>query len=64
MDKSPKVKRLYKVLFILMDIESVLWDIAEFIIKPVAKCRGFVTRKIAKEMGIEEPSQEKIDVKM
>lgn len=64
MDKSQKVKRLYKVLSILMDIESVLWDIAEFIIKPVAKCRGFVTRKIAKEMGIEEPSQENTNVKM
>lgn len=64
MDKSPKVKRLYKTLFIIMDIESVLWDIAEFIIKPVAKCRGFVTRKIAKEMGIEEPSQENTNVKM
>jgi len=57
MEKSPKVKALYKVMFILMDIESVLWDIADFIIKPVAICRGIVTRKIAKKLGIEEQKQ-------
>jgi hypothetical protein len=53
MDKSPKQpKFLYKILYLLMDLESLMWDIADFIIKPVAKCRGFVTRRIAKKLGL------------
>lgn len=61
MDKSPKqTKRLYKLLYFIMDVESLLWDIAEFIIKPVAKCRQFVTRKIAINLVLEEPKQEEI----
>lgn len=61
MDKSPKqTKFLYRILYFLMDVESLLWDIAEFIIKPVAKCRGFVTRKIARNLGLDEPKQEEI----
>lgn len=39
---------LYKVLDILIIIESIMWDIASFIIKPVAWFRRKVAEKLSK----------------
>jgi hypothetical protein len=35
-----------------MEIESLVWDVAEFIVKPVSLCRGFIVRKLAKLKNI------------
>lgn len=54
MNKSQTVlvKFLYFILFRLMDIESALWDIAEFIIKPIAMFKGIIIKKLAKLQNI------------
>lgn len=45
MENTPrKIKILYFVMFRLMDLESILWDIGDFLIKPIATLR----RKVAK----------------
>lgn len=44
MENTPrKIKILYFAMFRLMDLESILWDIGEFLIKPIATLR----RKVA-----------------
>lgn len=50
MEKSPiklvKIKILYFVMYRLMDLESIMWDIAEIFIKPVALLRRGVANII------------------
>jgi hypothetical protein len=47
MEKSPiKLKILYFIMYRLMDLESIMWDIADFIIKPVALLRRGVANII------------------
>lgn len=47
MENTPrKIKILYFVMFRLMDLESIMWDIAEFLIKPVALLRRGVANII------------------
>lgn len=41
-----RLKRLYSIMFFILDIENALWDIAEFIIKPVKLFRGVFVYKI------------------
>ena len=36
----------YFVLYRLMDIESIMWDVADFLIKPVAFLKGRWLRRI------------------
>lgn len=57
--QSPIIKILYFILFRLMDLESILWDISEALIWPIAKTRGFIVRKIAKLLNIEEKTNDK-----
>lgn len=54
MDKSPKIKLLYSLLYFIMDVESLQWDLADFLIKPTALFRGFLVRKIALKLGIND----------
>lgn len=42
-----KIKALYFILYRIMDLESLLWDLADIIIKPVAYLRRSVVRKIS-----------------
>ena len=51
MNKS-QIKVLYFILWRVMDIESLLWDIASFIIKPVAILRKIIINKLAKLQNI------------
>ncbi len=51
-NKSPKLKILYFILYRIMDMESLLWDITEFIVKPIAKMRQVITNIIAKELNL------------
>lgn len=47
MENTPrKLKILYFVMFRLMDLESIMWDIAEFFIKPIALLRRGVANII------------------
>jgi hypothetical protein len=47
-NKPPfKVKALYLFLYFLMDVESALWDIAEFLIKPTALLRRWIAYRIS-----------------
>ena len=43
-----KIKILYFVLYRLMDLESLLWAIADIIIRPVSKLRNWITYRISK----------------
>lgn len=51
MNKS-QIKVLYFILWRVMDLESLLWDIASFIIKPVAILRKIIINKLAKLQNI------------
>jgi len=49
MDYKQLVKNiLYFILYCLMDIEEIMWNIADFIIKPVALLRRWVAYRISK----------------
>lgn len=43
-----KVKFLYAMLYLLLDIENLWWKIAEIIIKPTATLRRWVAYQISK----------------
>jgi len=47
MTKDFKLKIMYSVLNLLIDLESLLWDIAEFFIYPTAKFRRWVAYRIS-----------------
>jgi hypothetical protein len=46
-NKQIKIKILYSVLLFLIDIEGLLWDIAEFLIKPLALLRRWVAYRLS-----------------
>lgn len=49
MDNQQLVKNvLYFILYRLMDVEEIMWNIAEFIIKPVVIVRRKVAEAISK----------------
>ncbi len=48
MKNNFKIKSLYLILDFLIQLESLLWDISEIIIKPVAWVRRQVADKLSK----------------
>jgi len=54
MGNKPKKKIrliiLYFILFRIIDIESIMWDIADFMIKPFSKLRHFIALIIKKQL--------------
>lgn len=54
LNKSPKIKILYFLLYRVMDLESLQWDIADFLIKPTALFKAYIIRKIARKLGIDD----------
>lgn len=49
MDYKQLVKKIaYFILYSLMDIENLLWNIADIIIYPVARLRKWVIYRISK----------------
>ena len=47
MENQFKVKVMYAILYFLMDMENFLWDLADFIIYPVAWLRRWVAYRIS-----------------
>lgn len=48
MNESIAKRFLYSILYFLMDIETLMWDFTEFIIKPIVWLRRKVAYKISK----------------
>jgi len=46
--KKRKIKILYAILYILLDIENLWWKIAELIVKPLATLRRYVAYLLSK----------------
>lgn len=49
-----KIKRLYSIMFFILDVENALWSIADIIIRPVKLLRGVFVYKIKKIIDSEE----------
>lgn len=45
--KKRKIKILYAILYILLDIENLWWKIADLIIKPLAILRRWVAYRLS-----------------
>lgn len=52
-NKTLGIKLLYWIMFRLMDCESILWWVADHIIKPTALLRRYIAKVLAKKLDKE-----------